>query len=105
VHRLVLPAVLPFAVDRQLGLAPRLGAHTPRSVGLVRSRKVPDGRPPEPVVRHARFTSFPIGPDAGSRPLSTLFERMPHPVHSRSTDPIYRSDPPTLGNVHPCMAR
>ena len=46
-----------------------------RSVGLVRSRKVPDGRPPEPVVRHARFTSFPVGPDAGSRPLSTLFER------------------------------
>jgi hypothetical protein len=101
VHRLVLPAVLPFAVDRQLGLAPRLGAHTPRSVGLVRSRKVPDGRPPEPVVRHARFTSFPIGPDAG----------FPAPQYPLRTDaapgsfPIRRSDPPIIGNVHPCMAR
>jgi hypothetical protein len=58
VHRLMLPAVLPLAVDRQLRFAPRLGAHAPRGVGLVRSRKVPDGRPPESVVRHGDSHPF-----------------------------------------------
>src|SRR4029079_3427845 len=53
VHGLVLPAVLPLAVDGELGLTSRVGAHAACLVGLVGSRQVADGCPPEPLVRHA----------------------------------------------------
>jgi hypothetical protein len=52
VDRFVLPAVLPLAVDGEFGLAPRFQAHAACRVGLVGSRQVTDGCPPEPLVRH-----------------------------------------------------
>ena len=80
-HRFVLPAVAPLAVDGELGLTTGLCAHPARRVGLVGSRKVPDGRPSESLVRHTDSHPFP-GRDAGSLPLSTPFEPHPQPVHS-----------------------
>lgn len=62
--RFVLPAVPPFAVDGQFRLTAGLLAHPARRVGLVRSWKVPDGRPSESLVRHADSHPFP-GPGCG----------------------------------------
>jgi len=91
VHGLVLPAVLPLAVDRQLGLAARLRAHTPWRVGLVRSWKVPDGRPPESVVRHAvshPFLRAGCGLAAPQYPLRTASPpgSFPFPLPSRRSE-------------------
>jgi hypothetical protein len=61
VHGLVLPAVLPLVVSRELGAAPPLGADTVACVLPVRSRKRADRCAPVPLLCHVR--SHPFGRD------------------------------------------
>jgi len=84
-HGFMLPAVVPLAVDGESGLAAGLSADPPGGVGLVGSWKVPDGRPPEPVVRHTDSHPFPWA-GCGLPALSTHFEQPPRLVHSRGLD-------------------
>jgi hypothetical protein len=104
VHGLVLPAVPPLAVDGELRFTAGLLAHPARRIGLVGSRKVPDGRPSESLVRHADSHPFP-GPDAGSRPPQYPLRTAPgsgsFPRHRPIRPPacrIHLSDPPALSS-------
>ncbi len=88
VDRFVLPAVVPFVVDRKLGRAPRSRATAIGLVPLVGPRERPDRLAPETLLRHLVHVPSSLSPEDGSgAALVVSFERWEGPVHSALVGP------------------
>ncbi len=107
VDGLVLPAVLPFVVARELRLTRRIGAGSPGRVLLVRLRKLSHGSAPVPLLCHVAHILSPdpfglVGSGPSARSSNDRGEWfIPDPGQARVQRFLRRRERRTEGRVCP----